>query len=215
MEQTRTDYFNARMMRSSQDYPGTIGEKLPSLAWYQYAMYKDENEEYDADKWTRIVLSIVRRIKRGDGIQSASTIDAALSVVSRAQDSRYCRKAYGKIGKAIALMAMNRQDEVPEGVVATLYSIAYKTSEDAPEGEVLAREEVREMMLSAYGTLSDRTRARLTHIAETMGAVKGSKYILETDARRASFKMLARRAGLVFPRASLEDVAYCFLKYIV
>lgn len=216
MEQTRQDYFNARMMKSSRDYPGTIGLKLEAIAWYQYALYGHADETYDADKWTRIVLSIVRKVKKSDSdYASAATIDAALTVIQRAQDSRYCRKAYGKIGKAIALMAMNRQDEIPEGIVATLYSIAYKTSEDSPEGEILAREEVRDMMLDAYGTLSDRTRARLAHIAETMGPVKGSKYILETDARRASFKMLCRRAGLKFPHASLDDIAYCFMKYIV
>lgn len=213
MENTKK-FFSEVMNRKSADYPGTIGLKLDALAWYQFALYGRDDETYDADKWARIIMSIVRKVKKSDSdYASASTIDAALTVIQRAQDARFARKAYDKVKKAIALTATDRPEEIPSSVMRVLYTLTCETEQRPVDAEVLASAEVSDIMQGIYASLSERKIKAFQAIVKARGIDGSCKYILADTSRRAAFTKLIQRSGAC-KGASIEDIAYCFFKYL-
>lgn len=213
MENT-SKFFSAVMERTSADYPGTIGLKLDATAWYQYALYGRDDEAYDADKWARIVMSIVRKVKKSDSdYASAATIDAALTVIQRAQDARFSRKAYDKVRKAVALTATSQADVVPAGVMKVLYTLTCETEQRPVDEEVLARSEVSDIMQGIYASLSERKVKAFRSIVKARGLDGACKYILTDTSRRAAFVKLIQRSGAC-KGAALDNIVYCFFKYL-
>lgn len=213
MESTKK-FFLEIMARKSKDYPGTIALKLDATAWYQYALYGKDDELYNADKWARIVMSIVRKVKRSDSdYNSASSIDAALTVIQRAQDARFARKAYDKVRKAIALTAAGQSDVVPVGVMKVLYTLTCEAEQTPVDTEVIARSEVSDIMNGIYYSLSDRKLRAFRALVKARGVNGSCKYILSDTSRRVAFTKLIQRAGTC-KGASLEDIVYCFFKYL-
>ena len=207
-------YFLDIMARKSKDYPGTIACKLDAIAWYQYALYCKEGEAYNADKWARIVMSIVRKVKKSDsGYNSAASIDAALTVIQRAQDARFTRKAYDKVRKAIALSVTGQSDAVPIGVMKVLYTLTCETEQKPVDEEVLARAEVSDIMNGIYARLSDRKVRAFKAIVKARGIDGSCKYILSDTARKAAFVKMIQRSGEC-KGAAIEDIVYCFFKYL-
>lgn len=206
--------FLAVMARKSADYPGTIGLKLDSIAWYQYALYGRDNEAYDADKWARIIMSIVRKVKKSDSdYASASTIDAALTVIQRAQDARFSRKAYDKVRKAVALTAKSQPEEISASVMKVLYTLTCEIEQRPVDDEVLARSEVSDIMQGIYASLSERKVKAFRSIVKARGIDGSCKYILSDTSRRAAFTKLIQRAGTC-KGAAIDDIVYCFFKYL-
>ena len=213
MENTKR-YFLEIMARKSKDYPGTIACKLDSIAWYQYALYGKDDELYNAEKWARIVMAIVRKVKKSDSdYNSAATIDAALTVIQRAQDSRFSRKAYDKVRKAVALTVTGQSDVIPVGVMKVLYTLTSEAEQIPVDEEVIARSEVSDIMHGIYDSLSERKIRAFRAIVKARGINGSCKYILSDTSRRAAFTKLIQRAGTC-KGASIEDIAYCFFKYL-
>ena len=91
----------------------TVGQYFESVAWYQYALYGKEGEEYDAEKWRRIVNKIIRNMRKG----AALSIDKALYWIERAQDSRYARTSYDRIVSAC------KRDSTDNGALSVMYTL--------------------------------------------------------------------------------------------
>lgn len=213
MENTKK-YFLDVMARKSKDYPGTIACKLDAIAWYQFALYGKDDELYNAEKWARIVMAIVRKVKKSDSdYNSAASIDEALTVIQRAQDSRFARKAYDKVRKAIALTVTGQSDVVPIGVMKVLYTLTCEAEQIPVDEEVLARSEVSDIMNGIYSSLSDRKMRAFRSIVKARGLDGSCKYILSDTSRRAAFTKLIQRAGTC-KGAAIEDIVYCFFKYL-
>jgi hypothetical protein len=193
------------MARKSKYRDGlTVGEYLEAVAWYQYALYKREGEEYDADKWGRIVGAIIRRMRKGDAL----SIDRALYIIDRAQDSRYARTSYDRLVKAC------KADSEDASALQVLYTMTCNDTIESPELGYIADENARDFVKDCFAKSPAEKVQAMRAERDTHGLEGIVRQELEDPARVNSWRVFFHRRAGYAKRLHLSDLIYLVYKYI-
>ena len=182
----------------------TVGQYFESVAWYQYALYKREGEEYDAEKWGRIINKIIRSMRKG----AALTIDGALRIIERAQDSRYSRASYDRIVKAC------KSDSNDAGALSVMYTLTNNDNIESPELGYLAEENAREWVQSTFAKMSEEKRNAIRAERDKIGLDNMVRDTLDDPVKVNAWRVYFHRRAGYGKRLHIADLLYITFKYI-
>lgn len=195
----------AVLARSSKYRDGlTVGQYYDAVSWYQYALYGKDDESYDAEKWHAIVGAIIKRLKRGQAL----TIDSALRIIERAQDSRYSRTSYDRIVSAC------KSDSTDNGALAVMYTLTSNDTIESPELGYLAQENAREWVESTLEKMPAEKRARIRAERDQKGIDAMVRDTLDDPAKVNAWRVYFHRRAGYGKRLHIADLLYIVFKYI-
>lgn len=202
---TRKEGREWAMARRSKYRDGlTVGEYFNAVAWYQYALYGRDGEEYNADKWSRIVGAIIRRMRKGEAL----SIDRALYIIERAQDSRYARTSYDRIVKAC------KSDSNDAGALSVMYTLTNNDDIESPELGYIAEENARDFVKDCFAKSPAEKVQAMREARDKHGLDGIVRQELEDTARVNAWRVFFHRRAGYAKRLHLSDLIYLVYKYI-
>ena len=200
-----TKTMEAVLARSSKYRDGlTVGQYYDAVSWYQYALYGKDGEDYDASKWNAIVGAIIKRLKRGQAL----TIDSALRIIERAQDSRYSRTSYARIVSAC------KHDSTDESALSVMYTLTNNDNIESPELGYLAEENAREWVESTIAKMPEEKRKAIRAERDAIGIENMVRYTLDDSDKVNAWRVYFHRRAGYGKRLHIADLLYITFKYI-
>lgn len=201
-----TKTVEAVLARASKYRDGlTVDQYFDSVAWYQYALYGKESEEYNAEKWRAIIGAIIKRLKRGQAL----TIDSALRIIERAQDSRYSRTSYDRI-----VSACKRDSEDNDGALSVMYTLTQNDTIESPELGYLAQENAWEWVQETLAKMPADKREAIRAERDKMGLDAMVRDTLDDPAKVNAWRVYFHRRAGYGKRLHIADLLYIVFKYI-
>ena len=195
----------AVLARSSKYREGlTVRQYFDAVSWYQYALYGKDGEDYDADKWNAIVGAIIKRLKRGQAL----TIDNALRIIERAQDSRYSRTSYDRIVSAC------KRDSTDAGAISVMYTLTQNDNIESPALGYIAQENAREWVEETLAKMPEEKRARIRAERDKIGINNMVRETLYDPAKVNAWRVYFHRRAGYGKRLHIADLLYITFKYI-
>lgn len=200
-----TKTMEAVLARASKYRDGlTVGEYFEAVSWYQYALYGKDDEGYDASKWRAIVGAIIKRLKKGQAL----TIDSALRIIERAQDSRYSRASYDRIVSAC------KRDSTDDGALSVMYTLTQNDNIESPELGYLVQENAREWAEETLAKMPADKREAIRAERDKIGIDNMVRDTLEDPAKVNSWRVYFHRRAGYGKRLHIADLLYITFKYI-
>ena len=200
-----TKAMEAVLARSSKYRSGlTVGQYFDSVSWYQYALYGKDGEDYNADKWRAIVGAIIKRLKRGQAL----TIDGALRIIERAQDSRYSRTAYDRIVSAC------KSDSDDASAITVMYTLTNNDNIESPELGYIAAESAREWVEETLAKMPAAKRAAIRAERYKIGVNAMIRDTLDDPVKVNAWRVYFHRRAGYGKRLHIADLLYIVFKYI-
>ena len=201
----KTKAMEAVLARASKYRSGsTVGQYFDAVAWYQYALYGKDGEEYNADKWRAIVGTIVKRLKKGQAL----TIDSALRFIEWAQDSRYSRTSYDRI------VAACKNDSQDAGALAVMYTLTSNGDIESPELGYLAAENAREWVEETFAKMPIDKREKIRAERDKIGIDNMVRDTLDDSDKVNAWRVYFHRRAGYGKRLHIADLLYITFKYI-
>ena len=182
----------------------TVAQYFESVAWYQYALYGKEGEEYDSNKWGRIINKIIHTMRKG----AALSIDRALFMIERAQDSRYARTSYDRIVKAC------KSDSTDSSALSVMYTLTNNDTIESPELGYLAEENAREWVYETFSKMSEEKREAIRAERDHIGIDAMVRDTLDDSAKVNAWRVYFHRRAGYGKRLHIADLLYITFKYI-
>ena len=202
---TRIEGREWAMARRSKYRDGlTVGQYFDAVAWYQYALYGKDGEEYSAEKWGRIVNKIIRNMRKG----MALSIDGALRIIERAQDSRYSKTSYDRIVKAC------KDDSEDANALSVMYTLTNNDTIESPELGYLAEENAREWVQETLGKMPADKRKALRAERDKLGIDNMVRDTLDDPVKVNAWRVYFHRRAGYGKRLHIADLLYITFKYI-
>ena len=174
------------------------------MAWYQYALYGKDGEDYDANKWCAIIGAIIKRLKRGQAL----TIDSALRIIERAQDSRYSRTSYDRIVSAC------KSDSTYASALSVMYTLTNNDNIESPELGYIAQENAREWVEETLTKMPAEKRERIRAERDKIGIDAMLRNTLDDTAKVNAWRVYFHRRAGYGKRLHIADLLYIAFKYL-